>query len=85
MFQWTVLINSQYTNCNFTDQQLKRPKTHYFEEQLERAKKIRAKKEEYDEAFLQLIEDEEARILRVRSPWIMEDISDEIRFWFRTL
>lgn len=49
------------------------------------AVKIRAKKEEYDAAFAQLIEDERARILRVRSPWIMEDISDEIRFWFKQL
>lgn len=43
----------------------------------------RAKKFAFDEAFVKAIEDEKARILKVRTPWIMEDISDHIREWFR--
>ncbi|XP_063709356.1 IQ and AAA domain-containing protein 1-like [Culicoides brevitarsis] len=43
----------------------------------------KAKKSAFDQAFLQAVEDEKARILKVKSPWIMEDISDHIREWFR--
>jgi IQ and AAA domain-containing protein len=45
--------------------------------------KRRSKKAAYDVAFLQAIEDERARIVKLKSPWIMEDISDHIRAWFR--
>ncbi|EDS41892.1 conserved hypothetical protein [Culex quinquefasciatus] len=43
----------------------------------------RKRKLEFDEAFVQAIKDEKARILQQRGPWIMEDISDHIRAWFR--
>ncbi|XP_055528319.1 dynein regulatory complex protein 11 [Wyeomyia smithii] len=43
----------------------------------------RSRKLEFDETFLQALEDEKARILQQRGPWIMEDISDHIRAWFR--
>ncbi|EAT41606.1 AAEL006763-PA [Aedes aegypti] len=51
---------------------------------IEKAEKERRKrKPEFDEAFLKAIEDEKTRILQQRGPWIMEDISDHIRAWFR--
>ncbi|XP_062560237.1 IQ and AAA domain-containing protein 1-like isoform X2 [Armigeres subalbatus] len=43
----------------------------------------RKRKPEFDEAFLQAIDDEKTRILQQRGPWIMEDISDHVRAWFR--
>nr|XP_029713011.1 IQ and AAA domain-containing protein 1-like [Aedes albopictus] len=43
----------------------------------------RKRKPEFDEAFLKAVEDEKTRILQQRGPWIMEDISDHIRAWFR--
>lgn len=45
--------------------------------------KRRAKKPGLDEQFVKAIMDEEARIVRVKNPFIMEDISDHIRAWFR--
>ncbi|EDW76814.2 uncharacterized protein Dwil_GK18501 [Drosophila willistoni] len=39
-------------------------------------------KKKLDEDFLKIISDERTRLLQVRSPWIMEDISDHIRAWF---
>lgn len=51
---------------------------------IERAEMERRKrKTEFDEAFLLAVNDEKARILQQRGPWIMEDISDHIRAWFR--
>lgn len=43
------------------------------------------RKEAFDEAFRAACEDTKARIVKFRSPWIMEDISDHIRFWFREM
>ncbi|XP_053688841.1 dynein regulatory complex protein 11 [Sabethes cyaneus] len=43
----------------------------------------RKRKPEFDEAFLHAVDDEKARILQQRGPWIMEDISDHIRAWFK--
>ncbi|XP_037935779.1 IQ and AAA domain-containing protein 1-like [Teleopsis dalmanni] len=40
-------------------------------------------KKKLDEDFQNLIESENTRLLQERSPWIMEDISDHIRAWFR--
>ncbi|XP_017080750.2 dynein regulatory complex protein 11 [Drosophila eugracilis] len=40
-------------------------------------------KRKLDEDFINLINDERTRLLQVRSPWMMEDISDHIRDWFR--
>ncbi|XP_067612824.1 dynein regulatory complex protein 11 isoform X2 [Eurosta solidaginis] len=40
-------------------------------------------KKKLDEDFLRLMSDERTRLLQERSPWIMEDISDHIRSWFR--
>lgn len=45
--------------------------------------KRRAKKPDLDEQFVKAIMDEEARIVRLKNPFIMEDISDHIRAWFR--
>lgn len=42
-----------------------------------------SRKTAFDTAFIQAVEDEKARILKVKSPWLMEDISDHVREWFR--
>jgi len=42
-------------------------------------------KRKLDEDFINLINDERTRLLQVRSPWMMEDISDHIRDWFKEL
>lgn len=47
--------------------------------------KRRKRKREFDRAFIQACEDDKARILRLRTPYIMEDISDHIRYWFREM
>lgn len=44
--------------------------------------KRRERKKEFDECFIKALEDEKARILKVKSHFIMEDISDDIRQWF---
>jgi len=44
--------------------------------------KRREKKKEFDEALIKAIEDEKARILKVKSETIMEDITEDIREWF---
>lgn len=43
----------------------------------------RERKKEFDERLVKAIEDEKARILKFRTDSIMEDISDDIRQWFR--
>lgn len=49
----------------------------------ENFRKIRRdRKKEFDQKFLEAMEDEKAKILKLRSPFIMEDISDDIRQWF---
>ncbi|XP_058459607.1 dynein regulatory complex protein 11 [Malaya genurostris] len=54
------------------------------DQRIEQAKLDRRKRKlEFDESFIRAIEDEKARILQQRAPWIMEDISDHIRAWFR--
>ncbi|XP_058838012.1 dynein regulatory complex protein 11 [Topomyia yanbarensis] len=51
---------------------------------IEQAKMDRRKRKlEFDESFIRAIEDEKTRILQQRGPWIMEDISDHIRAWFK--
>lgn len=45
--------------------------------------KRRDRKKEFDESFKKALEDEKARILKLKSEFIMEDISDDIRQWFR--
>lgn len=45
----------------------------------------RAKKKAFDDAFVQACLDEKARIVKVHSEWIVEDISDHIRNWFREM
>lgn len=47
--------------------------------------KRRNKKKEFDKAFIQACDDDKARILRLRTPYIMEDITDHMRFWFREM
>lgn len=47
--------------------------------------KRRNKKKEFDRAFIKACEDDKARILRLRTPYIMEDITDHMRFWFREM
>lgn len=37
----------------------------------------------FDEQFIQACLNEKSKILKLKSPWIMEDISDEIRDWLR--
>lgn len=46
-------------------------------------KKRRERKWEFDDRFLKAVNDEHARILKLKSDSIMEDISDDIRQWFR--
>lgn len=45
--------------------------------------KRRERKKEFDERFIKALEDEKARILKLKSDCIMQDISDDIRQWFR--
>lgn len=45
----------------------------------------RAKKKAFDDAFVQACLDVKARIVKVHSEWIVEDISDHIRNWFREM
>lgn len=63
------------------------PKFDYSREKIleERMQKRRALKPTWDANFIKACEDEKNRIIQVRSPWIMEDISDQIRFWFRNM
>jgi IQ and AAA domain-containing protein len=49
----------------------------------QRREKRRERKKEFDESFVKALEDEKARILKLKSEFIMEDISDDIRQWFR--
>lgn len=46
-------------------------------------KSRRSRQKEFNENFQKVCDDTKARILKIRSPWIMEDISDDIRCWFR--
>lgn len=46
-------------------------------------KKRRERKQEFDNALKKALDDEKARILKVKSAFIMEDISDDIRQWFK--
>ncbi|XP_058118426.1 IQ and AAA domain-containing protein 1-like [Anopheles ziemanni] len=41
------------------------------------------RKQEFDQAFLEAIADEKARILRTRGAALLEDIGDAVRAWFR--
>lgn len=43
----------------------------------------RLRKSEFDERFKKAVEDENARIVKLKTPYIMEDISDHIRSWFQ--
>lgn len=58
-----------------------------FQDEEDRIAKIRARrssrKEEFDKNFIRVCQDEKARIMKVRAEWIMEDISDQIRTWFK--
>jgi IQ and AAA domain-containing protein len=45
--------------------------------------KRRERKKEFDESFLKALEDEKARIIKLKTEFIMEDITDDIRQWFR--
>lgn len=56
-------------------------KQKYIEENLRN--KRRERKQEFDEALIKALDDEKARILKVKSEFIMEDISDDIRQWFK--
>lgn len=49
----------------------------------ENQQKRRLRKKEFDEALKKAIDDEKARILKFKSEVIMEDITDDIRLWFR--
>ncbi|KAH8360280.1 IQ and AAA domain-containing protein 1 isoform X1 [Drosophila serrata] len=60
---------------------LKRP--NHKENEIEDMYKKEMLKKKLDEDFIKLINDERTRILQVRCPWMMEDISDHIRAWFK--
>ncbi|EDW35124.1 GL14150 [Drosophila persimilis] len=60
---------------------LKRP-NRFANSVLEMYKKEMLKKK-LDEEYIQLITDERTRLLQMRTPWMMEDISDHIRAWFK--
>ncbi|KAH8239418.1 hypothetical protein KR032_003988 [Drosophila birchii] len=60
---------------------LKRP--HQNENEIEEMYKKEMLKKKLDEDFINLINNERTRLLQVRCPWMMEDISDHIRAWFR--
>lgn len=49
----------------------------------ENTQKRSAKKPMFDDELVKAALDERARIVRVKSPYILEDISDHIRAWFR--
>ncbi|KAH8405416.1 hypothetical protein KR222_011526 [Zaprionus bogoriensis] len=61
--------------------QLKRP-NRFTNSVMEMYKNEKIKKR-LDEEFVQLIMDERTRLLQMRTPWMMEDISDHIRAWFQ--
>lgn len=42
-------------------------------------------KKRLDDEFAKLIMDERTRLLQLKTPWMMEDISDHIRAWFQEL
>lgn len=42
-------------------------------------------KKRLDDEFVKLIMDERTRLLQLKTPWMMEDISDHIRAWFLEL
>lgn len=44
--------------------------------------KRRERKREFDEKLVKTLENEKSRILKFREPFIMEDITDDIRQWF---
>ena len=52
---------------------------------IEQRESNRSRKREFDERFMQVVHDEKNRIVRFHAPWIMEDISDHIRNWFREM
>ncbi|EDW19765.1 dynein regulatory complex protein 11 [Drosophila mojavensis] len=60
--------------------QLKRP--NQFSNSVLEMYRNEQKRRKLDEEFEQLIMDERTRLLQLRSPWMMEDISDHIRGWF---
>lgn len=66
---------------------VKKPDDHDKPRQTEIDEKLRNKrrerKKEFDERFMKALQDEKARILKLKSDCIMEDISDDIRQWFR--
>lgn len=62
---------------------LKRPNT--FANSVLEMYKNEQKRRKLDEDFEKLIMDERTRLLQMRSPWMMEDISDHIRAWFEEL
>lgn len=51
----------------------------------ENQKKRRERKEEFDKALADAIQNEKARILKFKSEIIMEDITDSIRAWFKEM
>lgn len=63
--------------------QLKRP--NQFSNSVLEMYRNEQKRRKLDEEFEQLIMDERTRLLQLRSPWMMEDISDHIRGWFAEL
>ncbi|KAJ6648685.1 Dynein regulatory complex protein 11, partial [Pseudolycoriella hygida] len=59
--------------------------TEEYEKMKEMREERRSKKKAFDRAFIQACEDDKARILRLRTPYIVEDITDHIRSWFREM
>lgn len=45
--------------------------------------KRRERKQMFDETFMKALDDEKARILKMKSEFIMQDITEDIRQWFR--
>lgn len=58
-----------------------KPKQKEIEEKIRNNR--RERKKEFDERLMIAIEDKKARILKMKSQFIMEDISDDIRQWFK--
>lgn len=61
-----------------------KPKLNRFTK-FDREKEQSNKKLWFDEQFYKICEDEKSRIVKIKGPWIMEDITDHIREWFREL
>lgn len=57
-----------------------------FDKQIREERKANSRrKEKFVRNLEKATQDEKARILKLKTPWIMEDVTDQIRYWFREM